>query len=183
VRGVVVALWPESVGVATGEQLLRRAIASAHGGTTAAMAVTKLDRHGIPAAYRSARGALAFAAADGEFRTMVTLDDLGAAGLLLQFADPEELRRYTERTIGVLRTYDADHGAELIKTLRAYLNCDLDRRAAGKFLVLHPNTVSQRLRRVETLTGLNLRSPRSVIEARTALMLTDVAEAVGGVAG
>lgn len=183
VRGVVVALWPESVGAQAGEQFLRRATASAQGGATAAMAVVRLDRNGIPAAYRSARGALAFAAHDGESRTVVTLDDLGAAGLLLQFAGPEELRRYAERTIGVLRQYDADHGAELFNTLRAYLNSDLDRRATAEVLVLHPNTVSQRLRRVETLTGFNLRSSRSVIEARTALILTDVADAVSGVAG
>jgi DNA-binding PucR family transcriptional regulator len=45
--------------------------------------------------------------------------------------------------------------------------------------VLHPNTVSQRLRRIETLTGLDLRSPRSVIDARTALMLIDIVDAVG----
>jgi sugar diacid utilization regulator len=176
-RGVVVALWPESVEAPTGEQLLRRAIASLPGGATAAIAVTKLDRHGIPAAYRGARGALAFAATNGQFRSLVTLDDLGAAGLLLQYADPKELRRYADRTIGALRQYDADHGAQLFKTLRVYLDCDLDRRATGELLVLHPNTVSQRLQRVETLTGLNLRSPRSVVEARTALMLTDVAEA------
>jgi len=176
-RGVVVALWPESVEAPTGEQLLRRAIAAAPVGATAALAVTKLDRHGIPAAYRSARGALTLSAATGEARPLVTLDDLGAAGLLLQFADPDELRRYAERTIGALRRYDADHGAELLKTLRAYLDSGLDRRETAELLVLHPNTVSQRLRRVETLTGLNLRSPRSVIDARTALMLTDVADA------
>lgn len=183
VRGVLVALWPESTGIQAGEQVLRRATASAQGGATAAMAVAKLDRTGIPAAYRSARGALAFAGNDGESRTMVSLDDLGAAGLLLQFAGPDELRHYAERTIGVLRRYDTEHGAELFNTLRAYLDSDLDRRATAEVLVLHPNTVSQRLRRVETLTGFNLRSSRSVIEARTALMLTDVADAVSGVAG
>ncbi|WP_459981440.1 helix-turn-helix domain-containing protein [Nocardioides sp. AN3] len=177
VRGVVVALWPESVDLAKGEQALRRAISSAHDGAAASMAMTRLDRHGIPAAYRGARGALAFAAADGDSRSLVTLDDLGAAGLLLQYADPAELRRYTQRTIGVLRKYDADHGTELFKTLRAYLNCDLDRKMTADLLVLHPNTVSQRLRRIETLTSLNLRSPRAVIEARTACLLADVADA------
>lgn len=181
VRGVVVALWPEIVAAPTGEQLLRRAIGSLPGEATAAMAVTRIDRHGIPAAYRTARGALAYAATNGNLRSLVTLDDLGAAGLLLQFGDPEELRRYAERTIGVVLRYDADHGAELINTLRAYLDSDLDRRETGKLQMLHPNTVSQRLRRIETLTGLNLRSPRSVIEASTALMLTDVAEARSGV--
>jgi GAF domain-containing protein len=184
VRGFVVALWPDSNAVPTGEQLLRRAFASTRRGATAAVAVTAVDNNGIPAAHRGARGALALAAADGESRnTVVTLEDMGAAGLLLQFADPEELRRYAERTIGALRQYDTDHGAQLFKTLRAYLNCDLDRRTTGELLVVHPNTVAQRLRRIEALTDLDLRSPRSVIEARTALMLTDVADAASAVPG
>jgi len=178
VKGAVVALWPESHGVGAGDKALRRAIASTHDGATAALAVTTVDGHGIPAAYRGARGALAIAATEGDPRTVVTLEDLGAAGLLLQFAEPTELRRYAERTIGVLRAYDRDHSAALIETLRAYLSNDLDRRLTGEKLVLHPNTVSQRLRRIETLSGLDLRSPRSVIEARTALMLMDVADAV-----
>lgn len=165
VQGVVVALWPESVGVLRGEQLLCRAVASTHGGATAAVAVTELDSNGTPAAYRGARGALAFAAADGEFRTVVTPDDLGAAGLLLQYANPEELRRYVERTIGALRRYDTDHGAELFKTLRAYLNCDLDRRATGE---LHappqhsqPETPAGRdtYRSRSTLTSIGDRGP------------------------
>jgi sugar diacid utilization regulator len=180
VREFVVALWPESEGRLTGDQLLRRAFTSARREVTTAVAVATVDDRGIPSAYRIARGALLFAAADDEGRTVVGLDDLGAAGLLLQFADPEELRKYAERTVGVLRRYDTDHSAELFKTLRAYLDCDLDRRIAGERLVLHPNTVTQRLRRIETLTGLDLHSPRSVLEARTALMLTDVADAVGG---
>jgi sugar diacid utilization regulator len=181
VRGFVVALWPDNTAVPTGEQVLRRAFASTWRGATAAVAVAAVDHNGIPAAHRGARGALALAAADGEPRNkMVTLDDMGAAGLLLQFADPEELRRYAERTIGALRKYDTKHGAQLLKTLRAYFNSDLDRRTTGELLVVHPNTVAQRLRRIEALTGLDLRSPRSVIEARTALMLTDVADAMPG---
>lgn len=177
VGGSVVALWPEADDAPSGERLLRRAYAAPQIAATAVVAVVAIDGSGIPAAYRRARGALAFAATDGDPRTVVTLDDLGTAGLLLQFADPDELRRYAERTLGALRRYDNEHDAELLKTLRAYLNCDLDRCATAELLVLHPNTVSLRLRRIAALTGLNPRSPRSAIEARTALMLTDIADA------
>jgi DNA-binding PucR family transcriptional regulator len=109
---------------------------------------------------------------------VLRLQDLGVAGLLLQFADPAAMRRYAEGTLGALRRYDADHGAELVRTLRVHLDAGLDRRATGEHLVLHPNTVSQRLRRIEVLTGLNLRTSQAVLEARTALMLLDVADAV-----
>lgn len=180
VRDVIVALWPESVDSPAGDEVLRRAIAATHPGSTGTVAVSGPANDGVPTAYRVARGALAFADASSVSSNVLTIDDLGAAGLLLQFAEPAELRRYAERTLGAVSRYDAEHGAELLRTLRSYLDSDLDRRATGDLLVLHPNTVSQRLRRIETLTGLNLRSSRSVIDARTALMLIDVADAVSG---
>jgi len=181
VRDAVVALWPTSITRPKGDEVLRRAIGAIQDGAATTVAVSGPDSDGFPAAYRVARGALAFAAAagDGEIRGALTLDDLGAAGLLLRYAEPAELRRYAERTLGAVRRYDTDHGAELVRTLRVFLDCDLDRRATAARLVLHPNTVSQRLRRIETLTGLDLRSPRSVIDARTALMLIDIVDAVG----
>lgn len=179
VRGFVVALWPDGGEPEVGEQALRRAFASTSPASASAAACAPIEVNGIPAAFRIARGALRFAVANGERRSLVGLDQLGVAGLMLQFADTDELRRYAERTLGVVRQYDADHGAELVKTLRVYLYCDLDRRITSERLVLHPNTVSQRLRRIEVLSGLDLRSPRSVLEARTALMLTDIADAVG----
>ena len=178
VREVVVALWPDGTGEPAGEEVLRRAIMSTRAGPTATVAVARLADGGIPAAFRAARGALAFAADSGRADGVLLLDNLGAAGLLLQFAEPAELRRYAERTLGAVARYDASHGAELLGTLRAYLDCDLDRGATAELLMLHPNTVSQRLRRIETLSGLNLRSPRSAMDARTALMLIDVADAV-----
>lgn len=178
VRDVIVALWPESVDSPAGDEVLRRAIAATHPGSTGTVAVAGPATDGVPTAYRVARGAIAFAAASNESSDVLTIDDLGAAGLLLQFAEPAELRRYAERTLGAVSRYDAEHGAELLRTLRSYLDSDLDRRATGDLLLLHPNTVSQRIRRIETLTGLNLRSPRSVIDASTALMLIDVADAV-----
>lgn len=178
VRGAVVALWPEDETSRGGEQILRQAFAIVQKDAAATVATRRITEDGIPAAYRETRGALAFAAADGTRHPVVTLDDLGAAGLLLQYAEPAQLQLYAERTIGPLRRYDSDRGASLVQTLRVYLECDLDRRATGEALVLHPNTVSQRLRKIEALTGLNLQSPRSVIEARTAFMLTDVVEAV-----
>lgn len=180
VRGVVVALWPDGTGGPAGEELLRRVITPARAESTGTVAVARLGDGGIPAAYRAARGALAFAADSGRADGVLLLDDLGAAGLLLQFAEPAELRRYAERTLGAVARYDASHGAELLGTLRAYLDCDLDRGATAGRLTLHPNTVSQRLRRIETLSGLNLRSPRSAMDARTALMLVDVADAAHG---
>ncbi|MFC3244945.1 helix-turn-helix domain-containing protein [Gordonia humi] len=66
----------------------------------------------------------------------------------------------------------------MVRTLRIYLDLNLDRQATATRLVVHPNTVSQRLRRIEMLAGLDLKSPKSILDVRSALMLLDVARAV-----
>ncbi|MBB5784475.1 helix-turn-helix domain-containing protein [Nonomuraea jabiensis] len=73
-------------------------------------------------------------------------------------------------------TCSSDHGAALLRTLRTYLDSGLDRHVTARALTLHPNTVSRRLRRVEALTGLDLRSSQAVVDARAALIVLDVAE-------
>ena len=176
VRDTVVALWPDGLAVPAADEVLRRAVAATHAGDSAAVAESPPDDAGFPAAYRTARGALALG--DGGPAGLLRLQDLGVAGLLLQFAEPAAMRRYAERTLGALRRYDAEQGAELVRTLRVHLEAGLDRHVTGERLVLHPNTVTQRLRRIEVLTGLNLRSSRAVLEARTALLLLDVVDAV-----
>jgi sugar diacid utilization regulator len=173
VRDVVVALWPTSLHEPPGEEVLRRAVVGY--AASGALVVTSDLEESIPETYAAVGGALRLAIAGGTTGGTVALDDLGAAALLLRYAKPDHLKRYAERTLGVVARYDAQHGAELLRTLRTYLDLDLDRAATAKTLTLHVNTVSQRLRRIETLSGLDLRSPRQIIEARTALLLMEIA--------
>ncbi|MDV8009370.1 helix-turn-helix domain-containing protein [Rhodococcus sp. IEGM 1318] len=45
---------------------------------------------------------------------------------------------------------------ELVRTLRAYFECGQDRRRTAEMLVIHPNTVDNRLLKVRELTGLDV---------------------------
>ena len=179
-QNVVVALWPPDSNAIAADELLRKAISAVVGpGTITTVAAAHSSASGIAAAHRLAQGLLAFATIDGDCPGLVTADSLGAAGLLLQFGAPEELRRFALRTLGPVITYDADNGTELVATLRTVIDSDLDRRVAAERLVVHPNTVTQRMRRIEDLTGLNLRASRTLLDARMALTLIDIVESVG----
>lgn len=173
VRDLVVALWPSGLDEPSAEETLRRAVVGY--AASSALVVTSELEESIEETYPAVVGALRLAIAGGTTGGTVALDDLGAAALLLRYAEPAHLRRYAERTLGAVARYDADHGSELLRTLRTYLDHDLDRAATAERLTLHVNTVSQRLRRIETLSGLNLRSPRQIIEARTSLLLMEIA--------
>ncbi|WP_017595455.1 helix-turn-helix domain-containing protein [Nocardiopsis potens] len=52
---------------------------------------------------------------------------------------------------------------ELAGTVRAYLACDMDRRAAARMLGVHPNTVDNRLARARELTGADPATARGLL--------------------
>ncbi|MEU6754769.1 helix-turn-helix domain-containing protein, partial [Spirillospora sp. NPDC046719] len=60
---------------------------------------------------------------------------------------------------------------ELLDTLRAFLDADMDRRRAAAALAVHPNTVDNRLARIARLTGADPRTTRGVLLCAAALTL------------
>ncbi|WP_433151462.1 PucR family transcriptional regulator [Actinomadura nitritigenes] len=60
---------------------------------------------------------------------------------------------------------------ELLATLRAFLDADMDRRRAAAALAVHPNTVDNRLARIARLTGADPRTTRGVLLCAAALTL------------
>lgn len=77
----------------------------------------------------------------------------------------------TERFV---RPFDGD-GGEVLRTVAAFLDADLSADAAAERLAVHPNTVRNRLRRFEQVTGASLRSARDLTELRLALLRAHVA--------
>lgn len=62
---------------------------------------------------------------------------------------------------------------ELLDTLRAFLDADMDRRRTAAALAVHPNTVDNRLARIARLTGADPRTTRGVLLCAAALTLRD----------
>ncbi|MFE6309405.1 helix-turn-helix domain-containing protein [Nocardiopsis sp. NPDC057823] len=55
--------------------------------------------------------------------------------------------------------YDRDGGAELVRSLSAYLEAFGDARAAAERLHIHPNTLRYRVRRAAEVSGIDLSDP------------------------
>jgi hypothetical protein len=113
----------------------------------------------VPRAHREARRALALAPAGGVLR----LADLTLLDYLLAGAD-DTARRLAPEGIDRL-------DAPLRETLVAYASCDLNVGATARRLHLHPNTVHYRLRRLERLTGKDVRSFADVVDLVAAVRL------------
>jgi purine catabolism regulator len=80
-----------------------------------------------------------------------------------------ECQAAADRVLGALIAYDREHDADLVKTLRTYLDCDRSPSQASKQLYVHAQTVNYRLARIQELTGRSMRSTSDVSELWFAL--------------
>jgi hypothetical protein len=71
-----------------------------------------------------------------------------------------------------LVSYDAENGAELTGSLRAYLEAFGDVTQAAAAVHVHPNTFRYRLRRICEVSGLDLEDPRTRLAALVQLSAT-----------
>jgi len=111
---------------------------------------------------------------DGAVR-VARSDDVHVEALLLELHDLAEARG--DRPAGPvarLQEYDAAHGAQLVPTLRAWLDAFGDVPAAAAAVYVHANTFRYRLRRVAEVGGLDLADPDTRFAAMVQLRLLDL---------
>jgi sugar diacid utilization regulator len=131
----------------------------------------ELDR--LPAAYRQAVGLLRLIRyRPGE--PVHTVSSAGMVGMLLADVGVTRMGALAKRWIDPLRDYDQRRNTNLVATLRAYLDHDLNTNDAAATLYVHPNTVGLRIKRIETLLGLSLTNVDHLTTLRTALAIDDV---------
>jgi sugar diacid utilization regulator len=107
-------------------------------------------RSAIATAFAEAREAAHIANATGVHDRPVVLDDVLADHML--HASPLA-RRILADTLRPLTEYDLAHRTDLVGTLRAYLGANTNLTRSARVLVVHPNTVVYRLRRIKELSG------------------------------
>lgn len=95
-------------------------------------------------------------------------EDLGVLRFLLAPANREDLESFARQVLGPVLDYDASHGSELLRTLRAYLTAGCSTRQTASMLCVHHRTVAYRIQRVADLTGLRLADQESRFEAQLA---------------
>ncbi len=94
---------------------------------------------------------------------------LGAFRLLLEVQSPEALRRFVEELLGPLLQYAQSRDTPLLETLEALSAQRWVRRAAARHLGIHINSMSYRVERIQSLTGLSLDDPETRVAISIAL--------------
>jgi hypothetical protein len=131
------------------------------------------DATGLPLARAFADRALrvlraAPAQPTGHYRRVARLSDVHSEALLMELRDLATA--HGDRPTGPvarLADYDAEHGTNLVDTLRAWLDAFGDVTAAAAAMFVHANTFRYRLRRLTEVSGIDLADP----EQRFAAML------------
>jgi purine catabolism regulator len=119
----------------------------------------------LPLALREARSAVATAARTGVARVAYG-DDPTVRWLTDNTLD---LQALAQDVLGDVLEYDTHHAAELVQTVRTWLELDRETHRAAELLHVHPNTLLYRIRRFEEISGRTLSTTQGSTEVWLAL--------------
>lgn len=99
---------------------------------------------------------------------------LGGVGLLLGVTDAELSDEIVQRALGPVLEYDSSRGTALVSTLAVFVDENLASAETAPRLGVHPNTLRQRLNRVDALLGSSWRTPGCLTELYLALRIAQL---------
>ncbi|SHK58960.1 GAF domain-containing protein [Pseudonocardia thermophila] len=176
--GDVIVLWPHRPGLPDARDIaerLRGHCTSCSPGTVSVglgRACENVTEYAD--AYRLAVGALNLTQRAGGTDRVVALGDLGIYRLLLQVERPDELIEFMQQILDPLRSYDRRRDTTLVETLRAFMRCGCNATVTAEALIVHPNTISYRLHRIEEILGVDLHDPQALLRIQLAFVVDDV---------
>jgi sugar diacid utilization regulator len=138
-----------------------------------------------PTALREALDALAAAQRGIDARGLVLFEELSGRFRLLQGQSGGALADIARRSVAPLLEYDARRHTHLLDTLRSLLDNHFAIQPTAEALFIHRNTLQKRMRRIETLLGVDLTDIDDLMElylGLRALQLVGEAKVIGAAA-
>ncbi|MDQ1103612.1 PucR family transcriptional regulator [Nocardioides zeae] len=116
------------------------------------------DSRSFPGAYRQAQRAATIGRRLGRANQVTDYDQLGVLRLLYQLPEHER-RAFVQETLGPLATAELPDAAMLRSVIHALRATHGNISESARRLFIHPNTLRQRVHRIETLIGPFLADP------------------------
>lgn len=126
---------------------------------------------------REAKSARVGATREGGVRLF---SDLGPRVRSLENQTSERLDYFVQSTLGALIAYDLERGERLLETLQVFLEADRNVTQSAELLFVHPNTLRNRLRKVEELLGVSLDSTDTLVDVSLAFQAMRILEITRG---
>ena len=81
------------------------------------------------------------------------------------------MRKFFENTLGQLYQYDKDFGTDLIATLEAWIENNLNIAKTSRYLYTHRNTVLYRMDKISSILNSNLKDANELLKYQLALKI------------
>ncbi|VBB05744.1 Hypothetical protein LUCI_0955 [Lucifera butyrica] len=120
--------------------------------------------------YKQARLALKYADFSHSQNGVYRYSDIGVYKLLLGL-DSQVLEAYYQESLGELMEYDTVHGTELVPTLSEYLKQNCNTVQTAQNLFIHKNTLTYRIKKIETITAKNFSNMQDRVTLQMALII------------
>ncbi len=135
-------------------------------------------RRDFPTAEQEALVCLQLARNMGGVGVVVTYDGLGPLRFLLDAQDPRCATEFVRQWLGGLSAYDRTHRAELVPTVRAYLEAGGHLPTVARRCFIHISTLKYRLSRAVEILGTPLSDPELRFNLHLAFRLLDLLRAM-----
>lgn len=135
----------------------------------------------LPDSFKEANEAFMFVDVAGETPEdggpqIMLFADLGIFKLLCQLSDPSMLLEYVPEGLQKLYNYKKPQRDDLITTLRAYLDRNLNLSKTAQDLYVHYKTAVYRIEKIEKLTGIDFDNANEVLAVRIGLVVYKMIE-------
>ena len=123
--------------------------------------------------YQEAKLALQFGHRWYESKHILHINDLGILSLLIGIHQ-ELLMDFSQEYLAPFMEGDTEQGTEYLKTLKAYIQYQGRINEVSKVLYIHPNTLRNRLKKIEEITGVNLQDHEELMNINIAVKILNL---------
>ena len=120
--------------------------------------------------YQEAKLAVQFGQIWFENKNIFHINDLGILRLLIHIHQ-EILYDFSQEYLSPLLESDQENGTEYIKTLKTFIQHQGIINEVSDALFIHPNTLRNRIKKIEEMTGVNLLDPEEFMNLAVAVKI------------
>lgn len=126
----------------------------------------------LPECYREARQALVTGSiSSGGQEFILGFGDLGVKRILYLVIDHPEVERFYQEHLAPLEAYDKEWEAELVPTLKVYIEQGANLNSAAKELFVHRHTMRYRLEQIAELLNVDIDSTEVLLNLQIAFLI------------
>lgn len=130
----------------------------------------------ISESFKRAKDALEFGEIINGNESITAFSELGVFRMLCQYTNTDELKTFIPPSLQKLLSYQQTNKADLLATLKVFLQCNQNATKASQILFIHHKTAVYRIERIKEITGMNFEDPEEMLLVQIGLKIIELLE-------